>query len=231
MIDLYFWPTPNGYKISIMLEEIEMAYKVIPVNIGKGDQFAPEFLKLSPNHRMPAIVDHEGPDRKPLSIFESGAILLYLADKSGKLLPRDVRGRFNAIQWLMWQMGGLGPMLGQAHHFRRYAPEKLEYAINRYTSEAKRLYNVLDKAVSESPFLAGEYSIADIAAFPWIIAHEWQGQALEDFPHLKRWFETIRSRPAVERGLGVLKEELRAPGPPSQESWEILFGCKQYEKR
>lgn len=231
MIDLYFWPTPNGYKISIMLEEIGMAYRVIPVNIGKGDQFAPEFLKLSPNNRMPAIVDPEGPDGKPLSIFESGAILLYLAEKSGQLLPHDLRGRFNTIQWLMWQMGGLGPMLGQAHHFRRYAPEKLEYAISRYTNEAKRLYNVLDKAVSRSPFLAGEYSIADIAAFPWIIPHDWQGQALQDFAHLKRWFETIRSRPAVERGLAVLKEELHPPGPQSQESWEILFGRKQYEKR
>ena len=171
------------------------------------------------------------PDGKPLSIFESGAILLYLAEKSGQLLPHDLRGRFNTIQWLMWQMGGLGLMLGQAHHFRRYAPEKLEYAINRYTNEARRLYNVLDKGVSESPFLAGEYSIADIAAFPWIIPHNWQGQALEDFPHLKRWFETIHSRPAVERGLAVLKEELRPPGPQSQESWEILFGRKQYEKR
>jgi GST-like protein len=231
MIDLYFWPTPNGYKISIMLEEIGMAYNVIPVNIGKGDQFDPEFLKLSPNNRMPAIVDREGPDGKPLSIFESGAILLYLAEKSGQFLPHDVRGRFNTIQWLMWQMGGLGPMLGQAHHFRRYAPEKLEYAIDRYTNEARRLYDVLNKAVSETPFLCGEYSIADIAAFPWIIPHNWQGQALEDFPHLKRWFETIRARPAVERGLAVLKEELRPPGPPNKESWEILFGRKQYEQR
>jgi GST-like protein len=231
MIDLYFWPTPNGYKISIMLEEIGMAYNVIPVNIGKGDQFDPEFLKISPNNRMPAIVDGEGPDGKRLSIFESGAILLYLAEKSGQLLPHDSRGKYDTIQWLMWQMGGLGPMLGQAHHFRRYAPEKLEYAINRYTNEAKRLYNVLDRAVSEAPYLAGEYSIADIAAFPWIIPHNWQGQALEDFPNLKRWFESIRARPAVERGLAVLKEELRPPGPSDQESWEILFGRKQYEKR
>jgi GSH-dependent disulfide-bond oxidoreductase len=231
VIDLYFWPTPNGYKISIMLEEIGTPYNVIPVNIGKGDQFKPEFLKISPNNRMPAIVDSQGPDGEPLAIFESGAILLYLAEKSGKFLPHDTRGKYNALQWLMWQMGGLGPMLGQAHHFRRYAPEQLEYAINRYTNEARRLYNVLDRAVSEAPFLAGEYSIADMAAFPWIIPHNWQGQELEDFPNLKRWFEAIKARPAVERGLAVLKEELRSAGPPDKKAWEILFGKQQYEKR
>jgi len=231
VIDLYFWPTPNGYKISIMLEEIGMPYHVVPVNIGKGDQFKPEFLKISPNNRMPAIVDSQGPQGEPLAIFESGAILLYLAEQSGKFLPHDQRGKYKAIQWLMWQMGGLGPMLGQAHHFRRYAPEKLEYAINRYTNEAKRLYNVLDRAVSEAPYLAGEYSIADMAAFPWIIPHNWQGQELEDFPNLKRWFEAIRARPAVERGLAVLKEELRPAGPPDKQAWEILFGKQQYEKR
>jgi GST-like protein len=231
VIDLYFWPTPNGYKISIMLEEIGTPYNVIPVNIGKGDQFKPEFLKISPNNRMPAIVDSQGPDGEPLAIFESGAILLYLAEKSGKFLPHDTRGKYNALQWLMWQMGGLGPMLGQAHHFRRYAPDQLEYAINRYTNEARRLYNVLDRAVSEAPFLAGEYSIADMAAFPWIIPHNWQGQELEDFPNLKRWFEAIKARPAVERGLAVLKEELRSAGPPYKKAWEILFGKQQYEKR
>lgn len=231
MIDLYFWPTPNGFKISIMLEELGMPYNVIPVNIGKGDQFQPDFLKISPNNRMPAIVDSDGPGGKPLSIFESGAILIYLADKSGKFMPREGAGHYNVLQWLMFQMGGVGPMLGQAHHFRLYAPEKIEYAINRYTNEAKRLYNVIDKRLGEAPYLAGEYSIADMAVLPWLIPHKMQGQDLEDFPNLKRWYGAIRSRPAVERGLAVMKDQIAPAGPPDPKSWDILFGNKQFEKR
>ena len=186
MIDVYFWPTPNGYKVTVMLEEIGMKYNVIPVNIGAGDQFKPEFLKISPNNKMPAIVDSDGPDGKPIAIFESGAILIYLAEKSGKLMPSDTRGKYDVMQWLMFQMGTVGPMLGQAHHFRRYAPEKLEYAINRYTNEAARIYNIIDKQVGSRGYLAGDYSIADIATYPWLVPHSMQGQNLDDFPNLKR---------------------------------------------
>jgi len=224
MIDLYYWPTPNGWKITIMLEETELAYTLKPVNIGRGEQFAPAFLAISPNNRMPAIVDHEPPDGgAPLAIFESGAILLYLAEKSGRFMPRDLRGRYEVTQWLMWQMGGLGPMLGQAHHFRGYAPEKLPYAIERYTNEANRLYGVMDRRLADRDFLAGDYSIADMACWPWIVPHERQGQTLDDFPNLKRWFETLRGRPAVQRGFAVGKD-LRNTAPMDETARKILFG-------
>jgi GST-like protein len=234
MIDVYFWTTPNGYKVTIMLEELGWEYKVIPVNIGKGDQFKPEFLKISPNNRIPAIVDHDGPGGEPIAIFESGAILMYLAEKSGwKFMPQDARRRYDVVQWLMFQMASVGPMLGQAHHFRRYAPEKIQYAIDRYTNEARRIYGVIDKRVGEVPYLAGEYSIADMAAYPWIRPHNWQGQALEDFPNLKRWYDAIESRPAVQRGIAVMKEELEKARnvAPDKKSWEVLFGKQQFERR
>ncbi|MCK6451553.1 MAG: glutathione S-transferase N-terminal domain-containing protein [Alphaproteobacteria bacterium] len=230
MLDLYVWPTPNAYKISIMLEEIGRPYKVIPVDIQAGDQFKPEFLKISPNNKMPAIVDHDAPDGKPLAVFESGAILMYLAETSGKFMPKDLRGRYKVIEWLMFQMGGVGPMLGQAHHFRQYAPEKLEYAINRYTNEATRLYRVIDRRLGEVPYLAGEYSIADMAVFPWLRSYERQGQKLEDYPNLKRWFETINARPAVKKGLELLADRRRT-GPMDAKAKEILFGKTQYAAR
>src|SRR5262249_53641704 len=193
MIDLYYWTTPNGNKITMFLEEADLPYRLIPVNIGAGDQFKPDFLKIAPNNRMPAIVDQQPADGgAPISIFESGAILLYLADKTGKFLPKDLRGRNDALQWLFWQMGGLGPMAGQNHHFSAYAPEKLPYAINRYVNETNRLYGVLNKRLADRPFIAGDYSIADMASYPWIVPYERQGQKLEDFPHLKRWFEAVQ---------------------------------------
>jgi len=229
MIDLYFWPTPNGYKVSIMLEEIGLAYKVIPVDISKGDQFKPEFLEISPNNKMPAIVDHEGPGGGKFSLFESGAILMYLAEKSGKLMPAEMRARYRVIEWLMFQMGGIGPMLGQAHHFRRYAPEKIQYAIDRYTNEARRLYNVLDKQLGRNEYVAGDYSIADIAIYPWLIPHKWQGQELEDFPNVKRWYDAIAARPAVQRGVAVLADRLTR-APIDEKTREVLFGKQQYEK-
>jgi len=230
MIDVYFWMTPNGYKVTIMLEEIGLPYNTIPINIGAGDQFKPEFLKISPNNKIPAIVDHDGPDGKPLSIFESGAILIYLAEKSGKLMPSDTRRKYNVLEWLMFQMASVGPMLGQAHHFRRYAPEQLQYAIDRYTNEARRIYNVIDKRLGEVPYLAGDYSIADIATYPWLIPHKMQGQEIEKFPNLKRWYDAIYARPAVKKGLAVLAE-MRQQRPPDKEAWNTLFGAKQYEKR
>jgi GST-like protein len=237
MIDVYFWMTPNGYKVTIALEELGMPYNVIPINIGKGDQFKPEFLKVSPNNKIPAIVDHDGPGGKSISLFESGAILIYLAEKSGKLMPKEPRGRYNVLEWLMFQMASVGPMLGQAHHFRRYAPEKLEYAINRYTNEAKRIYGVIDKRLGETKYLAGEYSIADIATYPWLVPHSMQGQNLDDFPNLKRWYDELRARPETQRGFAVMAEEVEkmraAAQQPQQDkkSWEILFGNKQFEKR
>jgi GST-like protein len=224
MIDLYYWPTPNGWKISIMLEETGLPYNVVPVNIGRGEQFRPEFLAISPNNRMPAIVDHEPlGGGAPISIFESGAILLYLGEKSGRFLPADVRGRYEVTQWLMWQMGGLGPMAGQAHHFRQYAPEKIQYGIDRYTNEVNRLYGVMNKRLADREFLAGAYSVADMAAFPWVVPYQNQGQNLDDFPHLKRWFEAMNARPAVQRGLAVGKE-LRASRPMDDEAKKVLFG-------
>jgi GSH-dependent disulfide-bond oxidoreductase len=230
MLDLYFWTTPNGYKVTIALEELGLPYNVIPINIGKGDQFKPEFLKISPNNKIPALVDPEGPGGKPISLFESGAILIYLAEKTGRLMPKEVRGRYNVLEWLMFQMASVGPMLGQAHHFRRYAPEQIQYAIDRYTNEARRIYNVIDKRLAEVPYLAGDYSIADIATYPWLRPHRWQGQNLEDFPHLKRWYDEIEKRPAVQKGCAVMSEQLQQ-GPPDKESWNVLFGDKQYERR
>jgi GST-like protein len=230
MIDLYTWPTPNGHKIHIMLEECGLPYRVHAVDIGAGDQFKPEFLAISPNNKIPAIVDSEGPDGKPLSLFESGAILLYLASKTGRFLPSDIRARYRTLEWLMFQMGGLGPMLGQAHHFRIYAPEKIPYAIDRYTNEAKRLYGVMDRRLAESSHLAGEeYSIADIAVFPWL--RSWQNQGIDwaDYPKLKAWFDKISERPAVERGVAVLAE--RRKPITDDRARDALFGATQYRKR
>jgi len=225
MIDLYYWTTPNGHKITIFLEETGLPYTIKPINIGKGEQFAPEFLKISPNNRIPAIIDHDTVDGKgPLSVFESGAILEYLADKSGKFLPRDVRGRADVMQWLFWQMGGLGPMLGQNHHFRGYAAERITYAIERYTKETERLYGVLDERLEDRAFVAGDYSIADMACYPWIVLHERQGQDLNDFSNLKRWFETIQKRAAVNRAYEIAKTINNTPAGMSEEAKKILFG-------
>ena len=211
MIDLYSWPTPNGHKIHIMLEECGLPYRVHAVNISANEQFKPEFLAISPNNKIPAMVDSDGPDGKPISMFESGAMLVYLAGKTGKFLGKTDRARYETLQWLMFQMGGVGPMLGQAHHFRIYAPEKLPYAIDRYTNEAKRLYGVLEKRLSQSKYLAGkDYTIADIAVFPWIRSWERQGVQLTDFPAVKKWFDAIDARPAVKRGVQVLAD-LRKP--------------------
>jgi GSH-dependent disulfide-bond oxidoreductase len=211
MIDVYSWPTPNGHKIHIMLEEcgfkLGRDWQAHPINIGKGDQFAPEFLKISPNNKIPALVDPSGPDGKPIHLMESGAILLYLASKTGKFLPKSDRAKFEVLEWLMFQMGGVGPMLGQAHHFRVFAPEQIPYAINRYTSEAKRLYGVMDKRLQTSPYLGGKtYSIADIAIFPWV--NSWQKQGIDwaDYPTLKTWFDKVAARPAVQRGCKVLAD-------------------------
>jgi len=225
MIDLYYWTTPNGHKITIFLEETGLPYNLKPINIGKGDQFKPEFLAISPNNRIPAMVDHEPADGKgPLSIFESGAILEYLADKTGKFLPRDVRGRAEVMQWLFWQMGGLGPMLGQNHHFRGYAAEKITYAIERYTKETERLYGVLDERLADRECVAGEYSIADMACYPWIVLHERQGQDLNDFTHLKRWFETFQKRDAVKRAYALADKVNPNRSGMSEEAKKILFG-------
>jgi GST-like protein len=200
MLELYYWTTPNGHKITMFLEETGLPYTIIPVNIGAGDQFKPDFLKISPNNRIPAILDREPPDGgEPISVFESGAIVLYLAEKTGKLIPDNLRDRLEVLQWLFWQMGGLGPMAGQNHHFSQYAPEKIQYAIDRYVNETGRLYAVLNQRLSNREFIAGNYSIADIAAYPWIVPYERQSQNLEDFPNLKRWFETIQARPATIR--------------------------------
>ena len=202
MIDLHYWTTPNGHKITIFLEEAGLAFKIIPVNISQGDQFKPEFLAVSPNNRIPAIVDHEPKDGgKPIPVFESGAILHYLAEKTGKFMRADIRGKVEVSQWLFWQMGGLGPMAGQNHHFSQYAPTKIPYAIDRYVKETNRLYGVLNQRLADRQFIAGEYSIADMATYPWIVPHERQGQKLESFPHLKRWFESIKARPAVRACL------------------------------
>lgn len=203
MIDLYTWSTPNGRKVSIALEELGLPYRVHPINITKGEQHEPAFLKISPNNKIPAIVDPEGPDGEPIDLFESGAILIYLAEKTGRLMPKAPRERYVMMEWLMWQMGNYGPMLGQAHHFRRFAPEKIPYAVERYSNEARRLYGVLDRRLAEVPYMAGDYSIADIATFPWAARHEWQGIELEEFPNLHRWYKAIAGRPAVERGMAV----------------------------
>jgi GSH-dependent disulfide-bond oxidoreductase len=230
MLQLYSWPTPNGHKIHIMLEECGLQYEVIPVNIGAGDQFKPDFLKISPNNKMPAILDSDGPDGKHISLFESGAILIYLAAKTGKFMPKSDRDKYTVLQWLMFQMGGVGPMLGQNHHFRTYAPEKLPYAIDRYTNEAKRIYGVIDRQLAANAFIAGKsYSIADMATYPWLRNWKAQGIELTDYPHLKKWFDGLEARPAVQRGCKVLAD-LRKPITGDKER-EILFGKQQYEKR
>ena len=231
MIDLYYWATPNGKKISIALEELALPYQVFAVNIGRGEQFKPEFLAISPNNRIPAIVDHAPADGgAPISVFESGAILLYLADKTGQLIPRDLRGRTTVLEWLMWQMGGIGPMFGQANHFVAYAPEKLPYAIDRYTNEAKRLYGVIDRRLERSKWLGcDEYSIADIATWPWLRNWKNQGIVLDDYPHLKAWFDRMEARPAVQRGVKVLADQRRQL--TDDKARELLFGEAQYEKR
>lgn len=205
MIDLYYWTTPNGHKITIFLEEADVAYTIHPINIGQGDQFAPDFLKISPNNRIPAIVDDEPASGESISVFESGAILQYLADKTGQFLPTALHVRVEVLQWLNWQMGGLGPMLGQNHHFTKYAPEKIPYAIERYVKETARLYGVLNKQLEGRDYIAGDYSIADMACYPWIVPHEGQGQDLNDFPNVKRWFETIKARPAVVTAYEMAK--------------------------
>jgi GST-like protein len=229
MIEVYSWATPNGHKVHIMLEECGLAYRVHGVDIGAGDQFAAEFLALSPNNKIPAITDPDGPDGKPISLFESGAILLYLAGKTGRFLPADVRGRYEVLQWLMFQMGGVGPMLGQAHHFRLYAPEKIAYAIDRYSNEAKRLYGVMDQRLAKSRYIGGkDYSIADIAIFPWLRSWKNQGIDWADYPHLKGWFDEIGARPAVRRGVEVLAA---ARKPITDErAREVLFGATQYAR-
>jgi GST-like protein len=225
MIDLYYWPTPNGHKITMFLEETGLEYRIVPVNIGTGAQFEPAFLAIAPNNRMPAIVDTAPPGGgAPLAVFESGAILLYLAEKSAQLLPHELHARFGVLQWLFWQMAGLGPMAGQNHHFNRYAPEKIPYAITRYTNETNRLYGVLDQRLADRPYIGGAlYSIADIACYPWIVPHEAQGQKLEDFPYLRRWFEAIRARPATVRAY-ALAPSISTQTTMSEEAKKILFG-------
>ncbi len=230
MIDVYSWATPNGHKVHIMLEECGLPYRVHPVNIGAGDQFQPEFLKISPNNKIPALVDSQGPDGQPISLFESGAILIYLAAKTGKLMPAADRDKYEVLQWLMFQMGGVGPMLGQAHHFRIYAPQKIDYAIDRYTNEARRLYGVMDKQVTQHRYIAGEtYTIADIAIYPWL--RSWQNQGIDwaDYPQLKRWFDEISARPAVIRGVQVLADQ-RKP-LLDDKARANMFGARQYQRR
>ncbi len=230
MIDAHTWPTPNGHKVHIMLEECGLAYTVHPVNIGEGDQFKPEFLAISPNNRIPAIVDRDGPGGQKISVFETGAILFYLAEKTGKFLPAAGAARYAVIEWLMWQMGGVGPMFGQANHFRNYAKEKIPYAIDRYTKESNRLYHVLDKRLATRDYVADAYSIADMAIFPWCRDVESQGIEIADYPNAKRWYERVAARPAVRRGLQVLAERRRV-GPHTDKAREILFGATQFQKR
>ncbi len=224
MIDLHYWTTPNGHKITIFLEETGLPYKIVPVNISKGEQFKPEFLAISPNNRIPAIVDHApAGGGAPISVFESGAILVYLAEKTGRFMPKDLRGRNEVMQWLFWQMGGLGPMAGQNHHFVQYAPEKLPYAMERYVNETSRLYQVLDNRLEDREFVAGEYSIADMASYPWVVPWKRQQQNLDDYPHLKRWFTAIRHRPAVERAYALAAKINTAP-VVDEAAKKLLFG-------
>jgi GST-like protein len=230
MIDVHSWPTPNGHKIHIALEELGLPYRVHAVNIRTGEQFKPEFLAISPNNRIPAIVDPDGPDGRPMSLFESGAILIYLADKTGRLLPASGEARYRTLQWLMWQMGGVGPMFGQANHFRAYAKEPQPYPIERYTNESNRLTGVLDKRLAQSPWVAGdEYTIADIAIFPWMRGSEKRGVDLAAYPNVKRWFDTIGARPAVQRALQVLADATNPPIDDKQR--DIMFGASQFAKR
>ena len=222
-IELHYWPTPNGWKVSIMLEELGVPYEMHYVNIGKGEQFEPGFLKIAPNNRMPAIVDPEGPGGEPISVFESGAILQYLGRKFGKFYPSEERARVATEEWLFWQVGGLGPMAGHAHHFRQYAPEKIAYGIDRYTNEVHRLYGVMNKRLGSVEYLAGDYSIADMASIGWVVPHENQGQDLAEFPNLKRWFEAVKSRPAVAAGLAVGQEH-RSNLANDKDAQKVLFG-------
>lgn len=232
MIDLYTWSTPNGRKVSVMLEECGLPYRVHKVDIGKGEQFKPEFLAISPNNKIPAMIDQDGPGGKPFALAESGAMLFYLASKTGRFLPKDLRDRWQVMQWVMTQMGHVGPMLGQAHHFLQYAPEKLEYAMNRYKNEANRLYGVLDKELKNSAWLAcDEYTIADMATMPWTRAPERQGVDIEQYPSVKRWRERIAARPAVKKAVEVLAERRRPTPSFTKEQAEVLFGAKQYAKR
>lgn len=225
MIDLHYWTTPNGHKITLFLEETGLPYTIFPVNIGKGEQFKPEFLEVAPNNRIPAIVDHAPADGgAAVSVFESGAILLYLAEKTGQFIPNTLRGRVDTLQWLFWQMGGLGPMAGQNHHFNNYAVEKIPYAVDRYVRETARLYKVLDRRLEGREFIAGEYSIADMACYPWVVPYERQGQDLNDFPNLQRWFDAIRQRPATARAYALADEINTAPSVSDEESRKILFG-------
>ncbi len=230
MIEVFTWPTPNGHKVHIMLEECGLPYRATAVDIGKGEQFSSDFLAISPNNKVPAICDPHGPDGEPITLFESGAILLYLAAKTGRFLPAGTRQRYEVLQWLMFQMGGVGPMLGQAHHFRIYAPEKIPYAVDRYTNEAKRLYGVMDKRIAKSRYLGGaDYGIADMAVFPWL--RSWQNQGIEwnDYPNLKGWFDEVAARPAVQRGVAVLAD--RRKPLVDDKARDVLFGKQQYEKR
>jgi GSH-dependent disulfide-bond oxidoreductase len=227
MIDLYYWTTPNGHKVTMLLEELGLPYTVKPINIGKGEQFQPDFLKVAPNNRIPAMVDHDpAGGGAPVSLFESGAMLLYLAEKTGRFIPSDLRGRAEVLQWLFWQMGGLGPMAGQNHHFSQYAPEKIPYAINRYVNETNRLYGVLDRRLADRPFVAGEeYSIADMASYPWIVPYERQGQKLDDHPNLKRWFTAIAERPATKAAYALTQTYNPQAGQPmSEEAKKVMFG-------
>ena len=231
-IDLYTWPTPNGHKIHIMLEETGLEYRVHPIDIGAGDQFRPEFLAISPNNKIPAMVDQRGPGGKPLALAESGAMLFYLASKTNKFLPSDVRERWEVMQWVMFQMGHIGPMLGQAHHFLQYAPEKIEYAMNRYRNEANRLYGVVDRRLEENEWIAGgEYSIADMSIMPWLRFPERQGVDIDDYPNLKNWRDRIAARPAVKKALEVLADRRRTTPSFSKEQAEVLFGATQYVRR
>ena len=224
MIDLYFFPSPNGLKVAIMLEECGLPYRIAPVNILRGEQFAPEYLRINPNNKIPAIVDHDLPGG-PLPVFESGAVLLYLAEKSGRFLPQDTRGRYTALQWLFWQVAGLGPMAGQAHHFRIYAPQKIDYAIERYTNEVNRLYGVMDSRLEDRDYLAGDYSIADMACIGWVRSHEKQGQDLAEFPYLKAWFERLIARPAVAKGLMLGRDDSQSDRiAHDPEAQKVLFG-------
>ena len=229
-IDFYYWCTPNGWKVAIFLEESGLPYRLIPVNINTGEQFAPEFLKISPNNKIPAIVDPVGPDGQPISVFESGAILLYLAEKTGQFMPEDPRQRVQVLEWLMFQMGNAGPLLGQAHHFRVYAPEKIPYAVDRYTNEATRQYGVMNQWLSDRAYFAGDYSIADMAIFPWVHRHPRQGQDLQDYPSLLRWYRAMGERPAVKIALELLEDCSVDPGMDSQ-AFDTLFGHRQVERR
>lgn len=231
MIDLYYWTTPNGHKITLFLEEAGLEYSIHPINIGKGDQFAPEFLKIAPNNRIPAIVDHNPNDHgAPISVFESGAILQYLAEKTGRFLSDDLRLKTQTLEWLNWQMGGLGPMAGQNHHFGVYAPEKIEYAVNRYVKETTRLYGVLDRRLQDREFIVDDYSIADMACYPWVVPHERQQQRITDFPNLKRWFDAIAARPATKRAYALVDQINPGQPPNDEQARKILFGLDDNKK-